>query len=70
MKGRSKREMGMREGGMKEKQFGLFFLPPIQSFSIRPLLSPPLASVVVCDFRAKESDVTVMELLRRCFFSH
>lgn len=62
---RKKRQQKMkweREKKREWKQSGFF------PFSLFPH-PPPLASVVTSDFRSKESDVTEMELLRRCFFS-
>lgn len=58
-----KSEMRAREGKREKNNFDIF---PFSLFPFALSLSP---SVVVSDFRSKESDVTVMELLRRCFFS-
>lgn len=58
---RKNRVKGIRRGKERITTFS------IRSFSIHPVAVPPLASV--SDFRSKESDVTVMELWRRFFFS-
>ncbi len=66
----SETEKGRRESRRGEEEKRKTILTFFHSVFFHSLSRyPPLASVFVSDFRSKESDVTVMELLRRCFFS-